>query len=228
MKLPTDTRLPTQRELAQWNKTVQRIGVLDNRVAGLGLLVDNLQTATRFSNRMGFNRLYITPAFEKRYQNAAENVSKLKKVVEEVEAGNMSLLPKNGDIDIVGSIVENPLEHYQKYNVQLDGLPIIFAGAAKLIFIVVSALVVTVAAIWKSVESMWSEANTKMREAEKHFCKEPGSPACKQWLQKEKKTVGENRKLAVDLFGGGFGGGLGVGAMIAIGVGLYLLSRGKK
>lgn len=220
MTLPQDTLFPSDGEQQLWTKTKRKADNLFHYMSGVELLVSNVQTAFQFAQDNGLE-FPATNLFEK-YEKTFANVSAVKRAMNAVEERELAIATKGEDFDIVAPPGE--IDTFNKYNVDLSGFPLIFVGVA---VVVIAAVVVTVTVLWKQARSIQHESKILMREAEKEFCKDPNSAICRRWMEKESSDVQKKKGLADRIFDslGLSGSSLGMGALIAIGIGVYFLTR---
>lgn len=150
------------------------------------------------------------------------------------------------DFDIVvpkSALSDSEIENSYFDKTMLPGAPMAAGGELGIIpllvygAVVVAGLVtgaITAVAVCNVMQKRYDVQLTELnREAEKDFCADPNSPTCKGWLQIRKdQRLNEKQSYIDKLLGPGagkmIGAGLGIGALVAIGLIAWSFTRGKK
>ncbi|MDJ0766291.1 MAG: hypothetical protein QNJ97_25145 [Myxococcota bacterium] len=220
----SDTRFPTKAELALYRRTKARVDRLSDLADATALLVMNVRIANDFAQNNGLPRRFAELSYFTEFDRLLRNTLKLKAAFDAVEQRELSIRFHNSsEFDVVGPETETPGQ-YDKY--RFGALPLVAVAVA---VVIISAVVVTTAALWRSVQKMKTDAQKRTREAERYFCADQSSDVCRRWMETEKKRVDNNKSLSSSLLGGmGMGAG-GVGVVAAIALGIWAFSKmGKK
>jgi hypothetical protein len=227
MTLPPDTLFPNRAQSQMWSRARKSVNDLHSYTQGVELLVSNLADAANFASENGLDSSELE-SLNRPYYKLKTNIDNLFAAMNAVEDRELLIRPNGSDdFDILAPPDEG--DAIERYSVDVNnlGFPFIFLGAA---IVVVSTVVITIAVLWKQAKSIKHEAEIMMRKAESRFCKDPNSTTCRRWQDNEGKQVAQKRGLVDDILGaiGLSGTNLGIGAVIGLGIGIYLLTRNKK
>lgn len=217
-------RIPTAAEQRKWNEFVILTDRVGRRILANSARSMNCRTITAFCTSRNIPVSDVSD-LDARLTQLANEWRRIKKAIDYVHNYDLGVRITNGNIDIVAP-ANYTAEQIAAMGLSGWFLPILVG------ILVISGVGIKMLSLWEENDNLKNEYDTMIKASERRICEDPDSADCVAWKREKDETEYNKNKTLIDdieesltSVGTTIKKGLGVGALLAIPLLVFLVAR---